>query len=337
MVAPGCEPCTTTVDIAHHLLSVHVMRPSDPEFERVTYQFGYRDTDDALRLVGVTAAQPAGDDPIAHSYAISTNLVNGAKVDTLDPTQQRPGAPARAASRRVSLRPAIAFDAFAFTPQALGPELRRQPVSAFEPAGAAAGRRPPRCCARASRARRVQARSAGALRADGARDIAVVLAPPRAGAGRPTRRSRCCSAQADGSLQLGAASGPLTRDCRGCDVQVQIAHKALVVQTTANDAVGHARRRLPVHGRRPGPARCAWWACARCWRATTARATATATSTPPTSSPATSSTWSRTSRTATATASSTRARSRCGRPSRWRASRSIPAKLDAETRRDFKP
>ena len=58
VVAPGCEPCTTTVDIAHHLLSVHVMRPSDPEFERVTYQFGYRDTDDALRLVGVTAAQP---------------------------------------------------------------------------------------------------------------------------------------------------------------------------------------------------------------------------------------------------------------------------------------
>ena len=59
VVAPGCEPCTTTVDVAHHLLSVHVMRPSDPDFERVTYQFGYRDTDDALRLVGVTAAQPA--------------------------------------------------------------------------------------------------------------------------------------------------------------------------------------------------------------------------------------------------------------------------------------
>ena len=67
VVAPGCETCTTTVDIAHHVLSVHVMRPSDPDFERVTYQFGYRESDDALRLVGVTAAQPAGDDPIAHS------------------------------------------------------------------------------------------------------------------------------------------------------------------------------------------------------------------------------------------------------------------------------
>src|ERR1700743_1528036 len=111
VVAPGCEPCTTTVDIAHHLLSVHVMRPSDPDFERVTYQFGYRDTDDALRLVGVTAAQPAGDDPIAHSYAITANLLNGAKVDTLDATNTDP-AQRRELKSTVSLRPAIAFDAF---------------------------------------------------------------------------------------------------------------------------------------------------------------------------------------------------------------------------------
>ena len=191
VVAPGCETCTTTVDIAHHALSVHVMRPSDPEFERVTYQFGYRDTDDALRLVGVTAAQPAGDDPIAHSYAISTNLLNGAKVDTLDPTLSDPSR-RRELRSSVSLRPAIAFDAFAFTPQALGPELRRLPVSAFEPADALPASAVALLHARFPGAT-VQARSAGALRADGARDFAVVLAPPPAPARTPTRRSRCCS------------------------------------------------------------------------------------------------------------------------------------------------
>ena len=235
-VAAGCEPCTTTVDIARHVLSVHVMRPSDPEFERVTYQFGYRDTDDALRLIGVTAAQPAGDDPIAHSYAISTNLLNGSKVDTLDATTSD-------ASRRrehkssVSLRPAIAFDAFTFTPQALVPELRRLPVSAFEPQEPL-----PAAAATLLRSRfpgaSVQARSAGALRADGGRDLAVVLAPP-AGANADVDTSLALLlAQPDGSLKLGATSGPLTRACRGCDVQVQIAHKALVVQTVSTDLSG---------------------------------------------------------------------------------------------------
>ena len=234
VVTPGCEPCTTTVDIAHHLLSVHVMRPSDPEFERVTYQFGYRDTDDALRLVGVTAAQPAGDDPIAHSYAISANLVNGAKVDMLDPTNGDPSR-RRELKSSVPLRPAIAFDAFAFSPQALGPELRRQPVSAF----AQAESLPPSAMA-LLRARfpgtTVQAHSAGALRADSARDVAVVLAPAGGAEGETTLA--LLLAQADGSLRLGAASAPLTRNCRGCDVQVQIAHKALVVQTSATDTSG---------------------------------------------------------------------------------------------------
>ena len=236
VVAPGCETCVTTVDIAHHLLSVHVMRPSDPEFERVTYQFGYRDSDDALRLVGVTAAQPAGDDPIAHSYAISTNLLNGAKVDTLDPTQ---GDPARRRELRtsVSLRPAIAFEAFAFTPQALGPELRRQPVSAFEPTESL-----PAAALALLRTRfpgaAVQARSAGALRADGGRDIAVVLAPPAGAGAESDTLLALLVAQPDGSLKLGATSGPLTRACRGCDVQVQIAHHALVVQTMSTDTAG---------------------------------------------------------------------------------------------------
>ena len=234
VVTPGCETCTTTADIAHHLLSVHVMNPADPEFERVTYQFGYRDTDDALRLVGVTAAQPAGDDPIAHSYAISTNLVTGVKVDTLDPTQ---GDPARRRQLRssVPLRPAIAFEAFAFTPRALGPELRRQPPSAFEPAESL-----PASAAALVHARFagmvVQAHGSGALRTDGARDVAVVLAPGPGTEGETVLA--LLLGQADGSLRLGTTSGPLTRNCRDCEVQVQIAHKALVVQTTASDSAG---------------------------------------------------------------------------------------------------
>jgi hypothetical protein len=235
VVAPGCDTCTTTVDIAHKLLSVHVMRPSDPEFERVTYQFGYRDTDDELRLVGVTAAQPAGDDPIAHSYAITTSLLNGAKVDTLDATQTEPTR-RRELRSTVSLRPAIAFDAFTFTPQALGPELRRQPVSAFEPVEAL-----PAAAATLLHARfpgaAVQAHSVGPLR-DGTRDIAVVLAPAAGTGAEGDATLALLVAQPDGSLKLGAASGPLTRNCRGCDVQVQIAHRALVVQTMSTDTSG---------------------------------------------------------------------------------------------------
>ena len=234
VVAPGCEACSVTVDIARKLLSVHLMRPSDPEFERVTWQFGYRDGDDALRLVAVSAAQPAGDDPIAHSYAITTNLVTGAKLDTLDPTASDPTR-RRELRSVLPLRPAIAFDAFTFAPQALAPELRRLPVSAFEPQDAL-----PASAAALLRTRfpgaTVQARSAGALRAEGARDLAVVLAPPP-GADADTTLALLL-AQPDGSLRLGAISGPLTRACRGCDVQVKIAHRALVVQTVASDSSG---------------------------------------------------------------------------------------------------
>jgi hypothetical protein len=236
VIAPGCEPCTTTVDIARHVLSVHVMRPSDPDFERVTYQFGYRNSDDALRLIGVTAAQPAGDDPIAHSYAISTNLLNGAKVDALDAGQSDP-ARRRELRSSVPLRPAIAFDAFSFAPGALGPELRRLPASAFEPADAL-----PAAAATLLRSRfpgtTVQARSAGPLRTDGARDLAVVLAPAGSAAADGDATLALLLAQPDGSLRLGATSGSLTRSCRGCDVQVQIAHRALVVQTTGTDSSG---------------------------------------------------------------------------------------------------
>jgi len=232
-VAPGCDTCTTTIDISRKLLSVHVMRPSDPEFERITYQFGYRDTDDALRLVGVTAAQPAGDDPIAHGYAITTSLVSGGKLDTLDPTSD----PSRRRELKstVPLRPAIALDNFAFTPQALGAELRRQPLSAFEPAetlpaSAAALLR------KSFPGATMLARSAGPLRPDGPRDLAVVLDPP--GGGDADATLALVLTQPDGSHKLGATSGPLTRSCRGCDVQVQIAHHALVVQTTSTDAAG---------------------------------------------------------------------------------------------------
>jgi hypothetical protein len=231
-IAPGCDTCTTTVDIARKLLSVHVMRPSDPDFERVTWQFGY--TDDALRLVAVTAAQPAGDDPIAHGYAISTSLVTGAKLDTLDPTQADPSR-RRELKSSVPLRRAIAFDAFDFTPQALVPELRRQPLSAFEPQESL-----PAAALMLLRksfpGATVQARSAGPLRPDGPRDLVVVLDPP--GGGDADTTLALLQAQPDGSLRLGATSGPLTRGCRGCDVQVQIAHHALVVQIASVDGAG---------------------------------------------------------------------------------------------------
>ncbi len=237
VIAPGCEPCTTTVDIARHVLSVHVMRPSDPDFERVTYQFGYRNSDDALRLIGVTAAQPAGDDPIAHSYAISTNLLTGAKLDTLDPTLSDPTR-RRELRSTVSLRPAIAFDAFAFTSAALGPELRRQPAFAFEPADPL-----PATVMTLVRTRfpgmAVQSRAGGALRADGARDLALVLVPAGARpADGPDSVLALLQGQADGSWRLGATSGPLTRNCPGCEVQALIAHRALVVQTSGADTAG---------------------------------------------------------------------------------------------------
>jgi hypothetical protein len=235
-VAPGCEPCTISVDIARHLLSVHVIRPSDPDFERVTYQFGYREADDAPRLVGVSAAQPAGDDPIAHSYAISTNLLDGAKLDTLDPTSTDP-ARRRELRSRVPPRPAIAFDAFPFTSQALAAELRRLPAAAFEPQEPL-----PAAAATLLRTRfpgaSVRARSAGELRAPGVRDLAVVLAPPPGADADADATLALLLARPDGSLRLGAVGGSLTRACRGCDVQVQIAHRALVVQTTASDAAG---------------------------------------------------------------------------------------------------
>ncbi|MFL6699939.1 MAG: hypothetical protein ACJ8GJ_22435, partial [Vitreoscilla sp.] len=135
----------------------------------------------------------------------------------------------------VSLRPALSFDTFAFTPQALGPELRRQPVSAFEQADSL-----PSSASALLHTRFpgtiVLAHSVGSLRAEGGRDIAVVLAPAPGTEGDPMLA--LLLAQADGSLRMGAASGPLTRNCRGCDVQVQISHKALVVQTTATDTFG---------------------------------------------------------------------------------------------------
>jgi hypothetical protein len=237
VVSPGCETCTTTVDIAHHVLSVHVARPSDPDFERVTYQFGYRETDDALRLTGVTAAQPAGDDPIAHGYAITANLLTGAKLDTLDPTATDPSR-RRELRSKVSLRPAIAFDAFAFSPAALGPELRRQPAFAFEPADPL-----PTAVTTLLRNRfpglAVQSRAGGALRAEGSRDLALVLVPadPKPADGGDTVVA-LLQAQQEGTWRLAAVSGPVTRNCRGCDVQALIAHRALVVQTTGVDSAG---------------------------------------------------------------------------------------------------
>ncbi len=234
VLSPGCESCTATVDIAHHLLSVHIARPADADFERSTWQFGYRESDDALRLVAVSAAQPAGDDPIAHAWAVSTSLLTGAKTDTLDPSPSETGRRHELRST-VPLRPAIAFDACAFSFAELAPELRRPPAWAFEaPEPLQAG------LASLLRARfpglAVQSRASGALRGEGTRDLALVLAPaqPRA-ADAPDTLIALLQGQPDGTWKLAATSGAVTRTCPGCEVQARIAHRALVVQTTAVD------------------------------------------------------------------------------------------------------
>ena len=234
VVSPGCEPCTVTVDIARHLLSVHVARPADADFERSTWQFGYREPDDALRLLAVTGAQPAGDDPIAHAYAVSTSLATGAKLDTLDPGQAESGG-RRELRSSVPLRRAVPFDACTFAFTALAPEFHRLPAYAFEPSEPL-----PASVTALLRARfpglAVQSRAGGALRGDGARDLALVLAPAQAGAGDAADTViALLQGQPDGSWKLAAASGPVTHNCAGCEVQARIAHRALVVQTTAVD------------------------------------------------------------------------------------------------------
>jgi hypothetical protein len=115
--------------------------------------------------------------------------------------------------------------------------LHRQPAYAFEPADplpatvtALVHNRFPGMA--------VQSRAGGALRADGARDLALVLVPTGSKTADGDSVVALLQGQPDGGWRLAATSGPLTRNCRGCEVQAQIAHRALVVQTTGVDAAG---------------------------------------------------------------------------------------------------
>ena len=210
----------------------------------------------------------------------------------------------------------------AVTPQALGapncaasqcPRSSRQPLPA--PALALLRARFPGAV--------VQARSAGALRADGGRDIAVVLAASPGADADATLA--LLVAQADGSLRLAATSGSLARACRGCDVQVQIAHHALVVQTMSTDTAGThivGYQFMAAARDKPGALRLLGVRTVQADRsgADSRRYVNTANL-----RRATSWTWSRTSRTAAAGARSTRASCRCARRSRSPASRSTRA------------
>lgn len=224
-VAPGCAGCVVSVAIARHLLSVQVAHGGDPDFERVSYQFGYRDNGDALRLIGVVATQPAQpDDPIAQAYTVSADLLAGTRTDAVETA---PADPARRRELRskTPVPPPIAFDAFAFGLGPLAAQTRKLPPSAFDPPEPL-----PPVAAALLRARfpalAVRSHTGGALRTEGGRDVAAVLAPAAGGA--PVVAALL--EQADGSMRLAAVSAPLARDCAGCDVQVEIARHALIVQ-----------------------------------------------------------------------------------------------------------
>jgi hypothetical protein len=239
-IVPGCVRCSVSADLARHGLYVHVIRAQGKDFENFSYQFASADGDEALRLVGVTAYVPARpDDPASHSFSASVDLLTGKRTDIVEEAQNDDTLHRERASS-VPLRPLIAFDTFAFTPEALDVETRRLPPVVFDPAGTL-----PAVAADVLRERfpsmTVQSQASGSLRGDGGRDIVAVLAP----ADRAARSGAAADAvvavllgQPDGSLRLADVSAPLAHDCPTCDVQVQIARRLLTVQTTEVSATG---------------------------------------------------------------------------------------------------
>jgi hypothetical protein len=239
-IHPGCPQCSVGVDLARHDLYVHVIRAAGEDFENFTYQFAWRDDADALGMIGVTAYIPSrADDPIPHSFSASVDMLTGKRTDIIDEAQN--GEPAhRERQTSVPVRPPITFDAFAFTADALDVETRTLPPVVFDPAGTL-----PAAAVDTLRERfpqmTVQSQASGALRGDGSRDIVAVLAP----ADRNTRAGAAADAfvavllgRPDGGVQLADISGTMAHDCPTCDVQVQIAHRTLTVQTTEVDATG---------------------------------------------------------------------------------------------------
>ena len=240
-IHPGCPQCSVGVDLARHGLYVHVIRAAgDEDYENFTYQFAWRDGEDALTMIGVTAYIPSrADDPIPHSFSASVDMLTGKRTDIIDESQNDEPVH-RERQTSVPVRPPITFDAFAFTADALDVETRKLPPVAFDPAGTL-----PAAAVDALRERfpqmTVQSQASGSLRGDGSRDIVAVLAP----ADRNARSGAAADAlvavllgQADGSVRLADVSGAMAHDCPTCDVQVQIARRTLTVQTTAVDATG---------------------------------------------------------------------------------------------------
>ena len=240
-IHPGCPQCSVGVDLARHGLYVHVIRAAgDEDYENFTYQFAWRDGEDALTMIGVTAYIPSrADDPIPHSFSASVDMLTGKRTDIIDESQNDEPVH-RERQTSVPVRPPITFDAFAFTADALDVETRQLPPVAFDPAGTL-----PAAAVDALRERfpqmTVQSQASGSLRGDGSRDIVAVLAP----ADRNARSGAAADAlvavllgQADGSVRLAEVSGAMAHDCPTCDVQVQIARRTLRVQTTDVKATG---------------------------------------------------------------------------------------------------
>jgi hypothetical protein len=239
-INPGCPQCSVGVDLARHHLYVHVIRTSGNDFENFTYQFAWRDGEEALAMTGVTAyIPPRADDPIPHSFSASVDMLTGKRTDITDESQNDEPVH-RERQTSVPVRPPIAFDAFTFTADALDVETRKLPPVVFDPSGTL-----PAAAVDALRERfpqmSVQSQANGPLRGDGSRDIVAVLAPAdrnaRSGAAADTIVAVLLG-QPDGSVRLGGVSGTMAHDCPTCDVQVQIAHRTLTVQTTEVDATG---------------------------------------------------------------------------------------------------
>ena len=244
---PGCGLCSASVNILQHALFVHVIQAVGADYANVTYQFAYHDSDAKPRLVGVNVYQPEEtDDPIPHSYSNSTDMLTGKKLDEIEDSEDdKPRH--REVATTVPVRPPIMFDQFAFTADAVDPETRKLPASAFEQSAPL----PPRMVKQLEQrypTLKEQSRASGALREKSGHDVAVVLAPsgdtPKPGA-KPVKGAAAAPttpiivvmlAQPDGNMQLVAASPPVSRACVGCDVQVLIARRVLTVQMTSTDA-----------------------------------------------------------------------------------------------------
>jgi hypothetical protein len=239
-IDPGCAQCSVGVDLARHGLYVHVIRAAGEDFENFTYQFAWRDGQEALSMTGVTAyIPPRAGDPIPHSFSASVDMITGQRTEIIDEAQNDDPAH-RERQTNVPVRPPITFDAFTFAADALDVETRRLPPAVFDPAGTL-----PAAAVDALRERfprmAVQSQAGGSLRGDGSRDIVVVLAP----ADRNARSGAAADAliavllgQPDGGVRLADVSGAMTHDCPTCDVQVQIARRVLDVQVTQVDATG---------------------------------------------------------------------------------------------------